>query len=94
MLTASEAKFKSVNGKKYHKIIHYIEQEIIEAAEAGKCQCRVSIDIDTNSDIREKILKDLSTLGYSVEISDNASKERNCPVDQRSYYDDVTVSWG
>ena len=36
---------------------------------------------------------ELEQLGYEVTISDYRTTQRNAPVDQRSYYDDVTISW-
>ena len=92
-LSASEAKFKSINGKRYAEIEKRIEKAILKAAEEGRCSCKISIDIDTPTEIRERIKCDLSSLGYAVKITDYVAKEQGCPVDQMSYYDDVTIDW-
>ena len=93
IITAKEAKFKSINGKRYADIEKMIEKAILKAAELGHCSCNISIDIGTPAEIRERITCDLSSLGYAVKITDYAAEEKGCPCDQASYYDTIYISW-
>lgn len=92
-LSAREAKFKSINGKKYAEIEKWIEKAILKTAEEGHCSCNVSIDIGTPAEIRERIKCDLSSLGYAVKITDYAAENKDCPCDQAIYYDTIYISW-
>ncbi len=93
IITAKDAKFKSINGKKYVEIEKWIEKAILKTAEEGHCSCNISIDIGTPTEIRERIKSDLSSLGYAVKITDYAAEEKGCPCDQASYYDTIYISW-
>ena len=93
IITAKEAKFKSINGKRYAEIEKWIEKAILKTTEEGRCSCGVSIDIGTPAEIRERIKCNLSSLGYTVKITDYAAEEKGCPCDQASYYDTIYISW-
>ncbi len=94
IISAEDAKFRSLNGKKYYEIEKSIEKAILKASEEGRCYCTVSIDINTVKEIRERTIAYLTSLGYEVEITDYAKNEAGCPCDQAHYYDDININWG
>lgn len=91
--TAEQARFSSINGKKLQEIRSRISEYIEGATKSGKLDCNVSIPISTNSAIRERIIEEMTNLGYDISISDVAKEEKGAPPDQCSYYDVISISW-
>ena len=93
IISAKDARFKSLNGKRFYEIEEDIEKAILKAADKGWCTCDVSIDIDTSKEIREKIMTNLTSLGYTVTITDRAAEEIGWRSDQMSCYDEIFINW-
>lgn len=91
--TAKQARFSSINGRKLQEIRSEISEYIVRATKNGKLDCKVTIPINTNSAIRERIIEEMVNLGYDISISDVAKEEKGAPPDQCSYYDVISISW-
>lgn len=91
--TASTAYFESVNLAKVKEIEKEIKKGINEAIERGQFECTICPYQQMSQEIKERIIEDLTKLGYKVEIEDNDIKYGNAPCDQRPWYDDITINW-
>ena len=85
--TAENARFSSINGKKLQDIRNRISEYIIGATKNGKLDCDVTIPVSTNSAIRERIIEEMTNLGYDISITDFAKEEASAP------FDVISISW-
>lgn len=93
MITAKQANFESKNLKEVKAIEERIEKSICDAIGDGKFRCCISISLNTSNEIRNRIIDDMKELGYKITITNYKDTERGCPVDQCSYYDEISLSW-
>ena len=94
MITAKEARFESLNRKKLNEIIGKLEEEQKKQIEFGNLYASISISTDFREDMRTKIKEELEDLGYSVSISNVNAEYNGVLIDQRPWYDTLTIKWG
>lgn len=91
MIKASEAYFRSANGKEVKELELKIEEAINKAIDQGKFICFPSIPSKTSTEVRNRIKSDLEQLGYKITMAD--SRGSNAPAEQRDWWDTVTIDW-
>ena len=93
MMTANEARNETKYRVVVKDIMNKLTAEIEKSIDLGKFSTSCSINLDTPSPVREMLRAKLEKLGYKVYITDYMTTQRNAPVDQMSYYDEITISW-
>lgn len=93
MINASEARFRSKNQKKINDIIESADRAIENAINAGKYRCSVTIDINTEQDIRDAVEKIFKDNGYIVEIPKYVEQPWGTTSEQWGYYSYIELSW-
>jgi len=91
MISATEAKFRSANGKQVKKFEAEFEEAINKAIDKGEFACFPNIPSNTSTEVRDRLKEDMEKLGYKVTIAD--SRGGNAPAEQRPWWDTVTLKW-
>ena len=94
MINRDEAYFKSVYGKQYKELEDRIEEAILITAQRGEFKCSLDLPNGWDCKMRNKIKDQMEKLGYKVSITDYAKQYKDAPLDQRPWYDVITIDWG
>ena len=93
MMTANEARNETKYRVVVKDIMNKLTAEMEKSINSGKFSTSCSINLDTPSAVREMLRTKLEKLGYKVFMTDYKTTERNAPIDEMSYYDEITISW-
>ena len=104
MISASEAKRKSIINSKGKEYLNKLENRIIDAIKDGKRSAMISIDLIEPSgkfalnrepdEIRTAIVAELTSLGYKVNFKYADPLPSRCPSDQWDFDNGyIKVEW-
>lgn len=97
MITAREAKNKSIINSKGKKYLDALEKKIENAVEAGNINTSIPIDLRdvyTEKEVSDAVVDKLLKLGYKVDIQYAKPLPARCPSDQWDFNNGtLSVDW-
>ena len=93
MITAKEARFRTMHQKEVDEVLHQCEDAIEEAIKDKEFHATCSVPVSLDDSVFNAVRFQLTENGYSVDITDHRHKDRNVPCDQGYYYEDIRISW-
>lgn len=101
MISANEAKRKSIINSEGKKYLKNLEERINRAIKDGLCSATIAIDLikpdnafDDSQKIRNAIVEELVELGYKVEFEYARELPTGCPTDQWNFNNGhIKVEW-
>lgn len=94
MITAEHAYREAKYRKKVEEVKKQLEHEIQKSIKAGLFTATIDVNTDVCDEIRTILKEELEVLGYKVLITNVNIEYKNAPVDQRPWYDSITVDFG